>query len=192
MDPATLRAIQAHMRQATELSRTFGPMYSLVRSFEPIQRYLRLQSGANNSSSSKWNLWSDPTVPAEFKSWYKAQGANRTHHPHSLERIAARRYLLLAQEHWEKGLGPIRGVDQFWPAVKGEYWQRFRSVPTHRDRVLKGIGLGSLLLPRGKYRRPEFVASEAQGVRNFAYYYTRKLGIDLKKFRLTDAGFQQI
>jgi hypothetical protein len=41
-------------------------------------------------------------------------------------------------------------------------------------------------------KHPEFVASEAQGVRNFAYYYTRKLGIDLKKFRLTDAGFQQI
>ena len=39
---------------------------------------------------------------------------------------------------------------------------------------------------------PKFVASEAQGVRNFAYYYTRKFGIDLKKFRLTETGFQQI
>ena len=32
----------------------------------------------------------------------------------------------------------------------------------------------------------------AEGIRNIAYQYTRKLGIDLKKFRLTDSGFQKI
>jgi hypothetical protein len=32
----------------------------------------------------------------------------------------------------------------------------------------------------------------AEGIRNIAYQYTRKLGVDLKKLRLTDAGFQKI